>query len=146
MPKQRRKTIDSSSEYLKLVVDVRPSVQLLQNQISSTVGVVARKDIYNFRAREQRLEANGTVDLSDLEKMLAEMQTVRGSSVKIFHNSDNELDSLMFQDNRMKAYFHQYSDLVMFDATYSLNDRRMLLVIILAIDGNVSLKLRDCFW
>lgn len=146
MPKQRRHTIESLAEYLKKVVDVRPSIQLLQQQISTKTDVVKRKDIYNFRAKQTRLQHNVTIDLSDLEKVVAEMQTVQGSAVKILHNDNNELDGLMFQDNRMKTYFAQYPDLIMFDATYSLNDRRMPLIIFLIIDGNGESQITGLFF
>lgn len=40
------------------------------------------------------------------------------------------------QDARMKAYFDHYPDLLMFDGTFGLNDRRMVLIILLVVDGN----------
>lgn len=136
MPKQRRKTIDAHSAYLEKVVEIRPRIQLLQSQISSDKGVVTRKDIHNFKARHEREQTQDMIGLTEIEKIVKEMQNVAGSTIEIFYDENNELDGLLFQDGRMKTYFHHYPDLLMFDATYSLNDRRMPLVIILVVDGN----------
>lgn len=54
----------------------------------------------------------------------------------MFHDVNNEVEGIYFQDSRMKSYFENYPDLLMFDGTYSLNDRRMPLVILLVVDGN----------
>lgn len=56
--------------------------------------------------------------------------------MKAFRNELNELEAIYFQDKRMKQYFNVFPDLLMFDGTYSLNDRRMPLIVLLVIDGN----------
>lgn len=45
----------------------------------------------------------------------------------------------------MKSYFEHYPDLLMFDGTYSLNDRRLILVILLVIDGNSESQIAGLF-
>lgn len=140
MPKQRRHTIDEYADYLKKVVDVRPSTQLIQSQISSAQGVVKRRDIYNFRAKKHNVGGGEF----ELDLILKEMQRVQGASVKIFHEN-NELHSIYFQDAHMKSYYANYPDLLMFDGTYSLNDRRMVLIILLVIDGNAESQIAGLF-
>lgn len=140
MPKQRRQTITEHADYLKKVVDVRPSTQLIQSQISSAEGVVKRRDIYNFRAKQQNLGGGEF----ELDLILKEMQRVQGTTVKIFHEND-ELQAIYFQDARMKSYYANYPDLIMFDGTYSLNDRLMVLIILLVIDGNAESQIAGLF-
>lgn len=68
-----------------------------------------------------------------------------GAAVKVVHNEQNELEGIFFQDSRMKKYFDSFPDLVMFDGTYSLNERRMPLIIILVIDGNGESQIAGFF-
>lgn len=65
--------------------------------------------------------------------------------MKIVHNEQNELEAVFFQDERMKKYFDTFPDLVMFDGTYSLNDRRMPLIVILVVDGNGESQIAGFF-
>lgn len=92
---------------------------------------VKRKDIYNFNAKNKQ-----STGINDLEKVVNELRKVDGAAVKIVHNNQKELQGIFFQDQRMKKYFDVYPEILMFDATYSLNDRHMALVILLIMDGN----------
>lgn len=73
---------------------------------------------------------------NDLVKFVHEMCQIENATVKVIKNDVHELDCVFFQDQRMKQYFDSYPDLVMFDGTYKLNDRRMPLVVMLVVDGN----------
>lgn len=64
---------------------------------------------------------------------------------QILHDDNNEGQSIYFQDARMKAYFELYPDIIMFDGTYNLNDRRMPLVIVIVIDGNGESQIAALF-
>lgn len=68
--------------------------------------------------------------------MVNEMRSIQGSTVKIIMNEENGLEGILFQDGKMKKFFANYPDLLMFDGTYKLNDRRMPLIVLLVIDGN----------
>lgn len=134
MPKQRLDVIKNAEEYLQQVVNISPNFQLLQNQLSSEQGVVKRRDIYNFKNKQR--EESAAIGQNDLEKIVHEMTGIEGASVRVFHNDENNVEAILFQDKRMKAYFDNYADLLMFDGTYSLNDRRMPLIVLLVVDGN----------
>lgn len=64
---------------------------------------------------------------------------------QILHDDNNEVQAIFFQDARMKAHFENYPDMMMFDGTYNLNDRRMPLVIALVIDGNGESQIAALF-
>lgn len=64
------------------------------------------------------------------------MLKIDSAVVKVLKNTNNELDSIFFQDERMRVMFGAYPDVLLFDGTYKLNDRRMPLVVLLIIDGN----------
>lgn len=134
LPKQRRKTIDEASPYLKQVMNVQPNYMLLQNEVrknSSTQGIIKRGDLRNFKAKHQ----SATAGITDLEQLVGELTKTAGAAVKVLHNQLNELEAVYFQDGKMKENFENYPDVVMFDGTYKLNDRRMPLIIVLSIDG-----------
>lgn len=137
MPKQRRMSIEANQPFLKQVVQVKPNFQMLQSNLSSGKRKVKKSDLYNYKIKiqtEKGLVAN--VDENDFDKMVKEMLSVNGAAVKVCRNEQNELEGILFQDGRMKKIFDTFPDLLMFDATYSLNDRRMPLVILLVVDGN----------
>lgn len=64
------------------------------------------------------------------------MQQAEGGVYRIIHNDENEIEAIYFQDHKMKADFDKWPDLMLFDATYKLNDRRMPLAIMMIIDNN----------
>lgn len=78
--------------------------------------------------------------------MVEEIKSVEGAAVRIFHNDENDVEAIMFQDKRTKAFFEQYPDMLMFGGTYSLNDRRMPLIILLVVDGNGDSQIAGLFW
>lgn len=143
LPKQRSELIQNANELLVRVTKTKPNYILLQKEISSgseKTGVVKRKDLYNFNAKN-----NAIVGDDDWEKLCHELQRVDSATVKIFHDRENQLEGLYFQDEKMKRFFDSYPEVLMFDATYSLNDRRMPLVILLIIDGNGESQIAGFF-
>lgn len=64
------------------------------------------------------------------------MLQYKDAFVKVFTAENNVPDGIYFQDERMKRYFSLYPDLLLVDATYKLNDRRMPLFLMLIVDGN----------
>lgn len=132
LPKQRRNTIDAVTPLLQHIINVQPNFQLVQNEVSSASGFVKRSDLYNYRAKNKNIETG----LNDLQSIVKEMKSIKGAVVKVLHNEQQELEAIYIQDCRMKTFFENYPDLLMFDGTYKLNDRRMPLIVLLIIDGN----------
>lgn len=64
------------------------------------------------------------------------MAAIEHSVTKIIVNDNNEVEFIFFQDANMKANFHAFPDLILFDGTYNLNDRKMPLVVIMVVDGS----------
>lgn len=72
----------------------------------------------------------------EINQLIEQMEAVNGAYHKILVNNENEIDGIFFQDKNMRSSFHKFPDVILFDCTYKLNDRRMPLGIMLAIDGN----------
>lgn len=133
MPKQRRNTISGSAPFLAQVANVKPNTLLLQNELthsSENNQPVKRSDVKNALAKIRKKPD----DTNDLVSMVNAMKKIQGAVVKVYHNSQNELE--YFQDRLMKQFFDSFPELLLFDATFSLNDRRMPLIILLVVDGN----------
>lgn len=71
---------------------------------------------------------------NDLARLIKEMNKIDGTAYEIENDDNNALEGILFQDQIMRINFEKYSDFVMFDATYKLNDRQMPLTIMLVVD------------
>ena len=63
----------------------------------------------------------------------------------MFIDEKKTFTALFFQDALMKYNFHCYPEVVLFDATYKLNEFRMPLYLMLVIDGNGHSKIVSMF-
>lgn len=129
---QRKAVFQQKREYLENTVAIKPNLRALQKQVTDgSDGVVYLKDLHNCRdSMKESLHQN------DLVMLVNEMMQIENATVKVFYDNNDELDCIYFQDERMQMYFDRFPELVMFDGTYKLNDRRMPLVIMLVVDGN----------
>lgn len=110
---------------------VKADCKLVQNDIvsqSETGYKVKRRDIYN-----EKVKNRGFIGGNDFEKLMNELQR------------DGVIEAIYFQDEYMKTIFNTYPTILLFDATYNLNDRRMPLVTLLAIDGNAESQIVGFF-
>lgn len=82
---------------------------------------------------------------SDLNLLIQEMDKFEAATHEIFTNQENEVERIYFQDRHMKNNFANWPDLIMFDATYKLNDRRMPLGIMMVIDGDGESQIAAVF-
>lgn len=74
------------------------------------------------------------------------MKAFPGAAVKVVIDENNYLLGIYFQDERMKIMFNLYPDLVIFDATYTLNNRKMPLFVLLVIDGDGNSEIAALFF
>lgn len=93
---------------------------------------VCRKQIHNLQTAINKKNSTGEGDLMDLLSM---MQKVEGATIKVAYDEDNELIGIYYQDARMAALFDKFPEVIIYDATYRLNDRRMPLFVMLVVDG-----------
>lgn len=133
MPKQRKMAIESNKSHLESLMSVKPNMRSVQKQVNAPndIGVVLLRDLRNFKAKMKE-----DTHQNDLVQLIEEMVKIENATVKVMHNDDMEIDCIFFQDQRMKLFFDQYPELLMFDGTYKLNDRRMPLIVMLVVDGN----------
>lgn len=56
LPRQRRKAVEGSGEFLKEVIDLNPNFRALQSSVNSrtTEGSAILKDLYNFRDKKSK--------------------------------------------------------------------------------------------
>ena len=124
--------------------------KLLQEHFSVTTGkVVILKDIRNIQTGLVSKENGNNLDA--LVKKLRYVWYINiiiyillhicelnflGSSVEVFTNASNTFTDLLFQDNIMKFVFDLYPEVILVDSTYKLNNLRMLLYLMICIDGN----------
>lgn len=134
MPKQRRKVLANAKPFLDRVMNTKPDYKLLQHDLSiegEGTGIVKRRDLYNYNAKIK--DSFGT---TEMEQIVNELLSIDGACVKVVHDDNKALQGIFFQDGRMQSIFKAFPEIMLFDATYRLNNRRMSLVILLAIDGN----------
>lgn len=136
MNKQRRDLIQKNEQHLENYFATKSNYAAIQSKLSkeNTDGeIVTRRDLYNAKSKFEKIQRSHENDLVNLVQQLAKYN---GTVTKIVTNENNEVDLIFFQDSRMKQYFASFPDLIMFDGTYNVNDRRMPLVVIMIVDGS----------
>lgn len=83
------------------------------------------KQLHNLQTNIRQGSATGT----DLDKLLIEMQKIPDATIKIAVDHDDNLVGIYFQDGRMKKFYEMYPEVILIDATYKLNNRRMPLFV-----------------
>lgn len=73
------------------------------------------------------------------------MQKIPNERIKVAVDENNELLSIFFQDERMDALFDKLPEVMLIDATYKLNKRRIPLFVVLIVDGNGGSEIA-CLW
>ena len=68
-----------------------------------------------------------------------------GSSVDVFIDDKKVFTGLYFQDAIMKYNFDCFPEVILFDATYKLNELRIPLYLMLVIDGNGQSEIVSVF-
>ena len=61
---------------------------------------------------------------------------VPDAEITTFVDDGNTVQAIYFQTVEMKSMFMSYPEVLFIDATYKLNDLRMPLYVLMAIDGN----------
>ncbi|KAK3105874.1 hypothetical protein FSP39_007585 [Pinctada imbricata] len=126
---------------LKLTNSCQSNRKLVQEHMQKTSGkVVTMKDIHNVK------RSTPSTDSSLLMDLLHEMKKVPGACVEIV--KDDEFDivrGIYFQDGIMRHIFEKYPELLFIDATYKLNNLRLPLFVLMAVDGDGASEI-ICFW
>lgn len=125
LPRQR-KLNDEEKKQVSDMMNIKANVKLVQTQLNASGDkIVLLKDIRNAK-----------MPLSSENDMCQFVEEVKNGCAEIFCNENNELEGIFFQDDRMKAYFAAYPELLLVDATYGLNNRRMPVFLLVIMDGN----------
>lgn len=97
---------------------------------------VLLKAIHNLQTNNRLKKENLIPGENVLEKLLASMLKVPGAKVRVLRDENQELCCIFFQDPRMTSIFDKYPEVVLYDATYKMNDREMPLFLQSVVDGN----------
>lgn len=144
MPKQRRLS-GEGKKFVEDALKVKANVRLLQHEVKKKFGTsITLKDVHNLNATLKSGELN-TNDRSPLELLYDDLIKREGMIAEMFANEENELQGIYIQDERMRKYFMLHPELVIMDATYKVNDRRMPLFIMLVVDGNGESQIAALF-
>lgn len=97
---------------------------------------VLLKSIHNLQTAKRQEKEKLIPGENVREKLLASMLKVPGAKVRVLRDENNELCCIFFQDPRMASMFDKYPELVLYDATYKMNDREIPLFVHSVVDGN----------
>lgn len=134
--KQRSNLMEKHEGELNSYFATKSNYAAIQAKLSSDDpdgNIVTRRDLYNAKAKFNRSERKHDDDLVELVEQLSQFDE---AVTKIVTNEENEVDLIYFQDARMKQCFDAFPDLLMFDGTYNVNDRRMPLIVVMIVDGS----------
>lgn len=71
-----------------------------------------------------------------MTKLVDNMRMVPNPIVRRVKDENNELVGIFFQDQRMQLIFEKFPEVMLADAAYKRNNRRMPIFLQLIIDGN----------
>lgn len=94
------------------------------------------KSIHNLQTAKRIDKEKVIPGESELEKLLSSMLKVPGANVRVLRDENDELVCIFFQDTRMASIFDKYPELLLYDATYKMNEREMPLFVQSVVDGN----------
>lgn len=142
-PEKMRLTVDEEDEATKLLMCNANKHKIKLNLMQNREAPVSLKSLHNLKTKI----TNSSIDqsASDLENLLKEMNKIEGSRIKVAVSDENELVGIYFQNQRMLELFNSFPEVVIFDATYKLNNRRMPVFLLMVVDGNGVSEV-VCIW
>lgn len=138
---------ESEVNYVIEMLKAGANTQKIKNILMQRRGgrPVSLKSIHNIHSKFKRNIEQLVGQQTQLEKLLENMQQIPNSRVKVAVNENNELLGILFQDERMAMLYNKYPELLLVDATYKLNNRRIPLFILVVVDGNGESEIA-CLW
>lgn len=134
MPKQRKQMIKDNKEQLESFFATKSNVASIQTKLCSEQGrVITRRDLYNAKVKWKEKKSQHE---NELVQLVEQMAAIENSTTKLIVNNNDEVEFIFFQDEKMKQNFAAFPDLILFDGTYNLNNRKMPLVVIMVVDGS----------
>lgn len=119
MRKQRQQMVKDNAEQLASFFATKSNIAAVQTKLCSEQGgIVTRRDLYNAKVNWKEKKS---VHENELTQLVEYMAGIENSTTKLIVNNNDEVE---------------FPDLILFDGTYNLNDRKMPLVVIMVIDGS----------
>ncbi len=138
---------ETETAFVSEMIQAGANTQKIKNILMARRGgrPVSLKSIHNIHTKLRRDVEQLIADQTELEKLLENMKSIPNARVKVAVNDENELLGILFQDERMAKIYEKYPELLLVDATYKLNNRRIPLFILLVVDGNGESEIA-CLW
>lgn len=131
---QRRLNSDDRQEATQLLkLDANPCK--VQEYMSAKTGKVVTSDgLQNIRTAVRETNKAG----NPVQKVIEMLHKIPGAHVGIGHDVDGNVNWVSFQSPEMLRNFDLFGDVLIFDATYKLNNRNMppYLPLVVDDDGN----------
>ncbi|XP_076116151.1 uncharacterized protein LOC143083747 isoform X2 [Mytilus galloprovincialis] len=129
LPRERRLPEEELKEAEKLV-SLQVNNKLMRDHLQDKTGKkVILKDISNIISK-----VNASKKSDNIESLVSKLKKT-GSVVEVFHDLNNQVQGVFYQDEEMQKIFSAYCDIIFVDATYKLNDLRMPLYVIMIEDS-----------
>lgn len=131
LPKQRRLS-EAETKYVREMNSVKGNAKLMQAQLNSDERrSILLRDIHNQKKTTDAATSDG-----DIVTFMNEVRKIPDATVELFTDETNELQGIFFQTDRMKLFYKAYPDVLLIDATYGTNNRRMPVFLLVVVDGN----------
>jgi len=130
--KENRKLDTDSKATAALMLNMGANATKVQHHLMATTQkVVTQQDVQNIRNTFHARDGQ-TDDVTRVVKMLKRNDD---ATVRLVCNDDGTVQSLLYQMPFMKQMFDTFQETIIFDATYKINNRSMLLFLPLVIDS-----------
>ncbi|CAB3983003.1 zinc finger SWIM domain-containing 3-like [Paramuricea clavata] len=126
LPTQRR-VEGETKEDVKRMLEMKANKKLIQQHILHSTGKsMTLKDIHNMVERKD----------GNLTELIEDMKSQPGGKVELYVDEEKNFKGLFYQDEEMRWIFDAFPEILLIDATYKLNNLRLPLYVMLAVDGN----------
>lgn len=113
-----------------------PSKQRIKALLSKGRDAPVPLKVLHNLATKNRLSKQANDRKDDFKNLIDMMASVPNARIRIITNDQDEFLGLYFQDERMAHMFEKYPEIIFYDATHDLNNKKFFLFIQLCIDGN----------
>ena len=129
---QRRLDTEARQEAAHLLQLDANTYKVCEYPAEKTGKVVTSDDVQNIRTATRERNKTG----NPVDKVLQLLRDIPGADVGIGHDNEGNIAWLSFQSQEMKRNFELFGDVLIFDATYKLNNRSMPLYLPLVVDSD----------
>ena len=135
---ENRKLSPHQEEDVYALLDIKCPASEIAKYIFSKYGLeIKSQDVHNVaRKRRQQLEKGGDENHRTRTLLTDILGKDIGATVKVLKNPNDEVQIIFIQSSLMKHNFRKYPTVLLMDATYNTNNKKMPVLTVMNIDGN----------